>query len=75
MVMENDVRRGHECQADVYPGCRGAACRGRPPCAGGVLWICCPNLTSTKAGGPSRRAVAQVALDDTWSAMRFVPEG
>ncbi len=54
---------------------------------GGVLWICYPKLTSAKAGELSRdllwkelgklglRAVAQVALDDTWSAMRFIPEG
>jgi hypothetical protein len=54
---------------------------------GGVLWICYPKLTSSKAGELSRdllwkelgkhglRAVAQVALDDTWSAMRFIPEG
>ncbi len=54
---------------------------------GGVLWVCYPKLTSPKAGELSRdllwkelgkhglRAVAQVALDDTWSAMRFIPEG
>jgi hypothetical protein len=55
--------------------------------AGGVLWVCYPKLTSPKAGEVSRdllwkelgklglRAVTQVALDDTWSAIRFIPEG
>jgi hypothetical protein len=53
---------------------------------GGVLWICYPKLTSTRAGELSRdglwnevsrfglRPVAMIALDDTWSAMRLVPE-
>lgn len=53
---------------------------------GGVLWVCYPKLSSAKAGELSRdvlwkelgarglRAVAQVALDETWSAMRFVRE-
>jgi hypothetical protein len=53
---------------------------------GGVLWICYPKLTSTRAGELSRdvlwseaerfglRPVAMVALDDTWSAMRFMPD-
>ena len=53
---------------------------------GGVLWICYPKLTSARAGELSRdvlwrelsqfglRPVAMVALDDTWSAMRVVPE-
>jgi hypothetical protein len=53
---------------------------------GGVLWICYPKLTSAQAGELSRdvlwgelsrfglRPVAMVALDDTWSAMRVVPE-
>jgi len=52
----------------------------------GVLWICYPKLTSTRAGELSRdalwseaerfglRPVAMVALDDTWSAMRFMPD-
>jgi len=52
----------------------------------GVLWVCYPKLTSARAGELSRdllgkelakhglRAVAQIALDDTWSAMRFIPE-
>jgi hypothetical protein len=50
----------------------------------GVLWICYPKLTSARAGELSRdvlwkesarlglRPVALVALDDTWSAMRFM---
>jgi hypothetical protein len=54
---------------------------------GGVLWVCYPKLASARAGELSRdllwkelgkhglRAVTQVALDDTWSAMRFIPEG
>lgn len=53
----------------------------------GVLWVCYPKLTSAQAGELSRdvlwkelakhglRAVAQIAIDDTWSAMRFIPEG
>jgi hypothetical protein len=53
---------------------------------GGVLWICYPKLTAARAGELSRdvlwaelsqfglRPVAMVALDDTWSAMRVVPE-
>jgi hypothetical protein len=53
---------------------------------GGVLWICYPKLTSSRAGELSRdvlwnelsrfglRPVAMIALDDTWSAMRVVPE-
>ena len=53
---------------------------------GGVLWICYPKLTSARSGELSRdvlwkelsktglRPVAMVAIDDTWSAMRFVPE-
>jgi hypothetical protein len=53
---------------------------------GGVLWICYPKLTSARAGELSRdvlwgelsqfglRPVAMVAIDDTWSAMRVVPE-
>jgi hypothetical protein len=52
----------------------------------GVLWICYPKLISARAGELSRdvlwsevsrfglRPVAMVALDDTWSAMRVVPE-
>jgi hypothetical protein len=51
---------------------------------GGVLWICYPKLSSAQAGELSRdvlwseaarfglRPVAMVALDDTWSAMRFM---
>jgi hypothetical protein len=52
----------------------------------GILWICYPKQTSAQAGEVSRdvlwkelaktglRPVAMVAIDDTWSAMRFVPE-
>lgn len=51
----------------------------------GILWITYPKLTSKAAGELSRdvlfelmrgqgfRAVAQVAVDETWSAMRFKP--
>jgi hypothetical protein len=54
---------------------------------GGILWVCYPKLSSPRAGELSRdllwkelgklglRAVTQIALDDTWSAMRFIPEG
>jgi hypothetical protein len=53
---------------------------------GGVLWICYPKMASARAGELSRdvlwsevsrlglRPVAMVALDETWSAMRLVPE-
>jgi hypothetical protein len=53
---------------------------------GGALWICYPKLTSTRTGELSRdvlwnevsrfglRPVAMIALDETWSAMRLVPE-
>ena len=53
---------------------------------GGILWICYPKLTSARAGELSRdvlwkelskkglRPVAMVAIDETWSAMRFMPE-
>ena len=52
----------------------------------GVLWVCYPKLTSARAGELSRdvlwdelsrfglKPVAMIALDDTWSAMRVVPE-
>ena len=53
----------------------------------GVLWICYPKLTSARAGELSRdvlwaevarfglKPVAMIAVDETWSAMRLVPEG
>lgn len=53
---------------------------------GGVLWICYPKLSSARAGELNRdvlwkelaktglRPVTMVAIDETWSAMRFVPE-
>ena len=53
---------------------------------GGVLWVCYPKLTSARAGELSRdvlwtevgrfglRPVAMIAVDETWSAMRLVPE-
>ena len=57
------------------------ACAGRRR----VLWVCYPKLTSARAGELSRDVLwtevakhrpparGLVALDDTWSAMRFVP--
>jgi hypothetical protein len=51
--------------------------------AGGSIWIGYPKLTSTSAGELSRdviwkalaphglRPVAQVAIDETWTGMRF----
>lgn len=51
--------------------------------AGGSLWICYPKLTSSAAGELSRdviwkdlaplglRPVAQIAIDATWTGMRF----
>jgi hypothetical protein len=51
----------------------------------GLLWLAYPKLESELAGDVSREvlgevgrqhgwaAVAQIALDDTWSAMRFSP--
>lgn len=49
----------------------------------GVLWICYPKLTGKIKSAltrdvlwqlaPGMRPVAQVAVDDTWSAMRFRP--
>ena len=53
---------------------------------GGVLWICHPKLSAKTPSDLSRevvreamaaharRAVSQVAVDDTWSALRFTPE-
>ncbi|NJD10463.1 MAG: hypothetical protein FIB01_08540 [Gemmatimonadetes bacterium] len=50
-----------------------------------ILWVTYPKLTSRAAGELNRdalfglmrghgfQAVAQVAVDDTWSAMRFKP--
>ena len=58
-----------------------AACKD-----GGVLWLAYPKLGSELAGDLSREAtcevaaplglgpVGQIALDETWSAMRFKPE-
>jgi hypothetical protein len=57
--------------------------RGR---RGGVLWICYPQKTSAIASDVNRdiawaplaeagyRPVTQVAIDDTWSALRFRPQ-
>lgn len=51
----------------------------------GVLWICYPKLSAGTPSDLSRefvreamaghgwRAVSQVAIDDTWSALRFKP--
>jgi hypothetical protein len=51
--------------------------------AGGTIWICYPKLTSASAGELSQdviwkalvphglRPVAQVAIDGTWTGMRF----
>ncbi len=51
----------------------------------GILWLCYPKLTGAIASDLSRdrvwalaaplgiRPVAQVAVDDTWSALRFRP--
>ena len=53
---------------------------------GGVLWICYPKLSAKTPSDLSRegvreamarhgrRAVSQVAIDDTWSALRFKPD-
>jgi len=53
--------------------------------AGGVLWICYPQRSANTGSDLSRRAcrdgmaphgwrpAAQVAIDDTWSALRFRP--
>ena len=58
-----------------------AACK-----EGGVLWLAYPKLTSDRAGDLSRERtcevvadlglgpVGQIALDETWSALRFKPE-
>jgi hypothetical protein len=52
---------------------------------GGLLWICYPKLTSGEPSDLKRevvwdavaptgwRPVAQIAVDDTWSALRFMP--
>jgi Protein of unknown function (DUF3052) len=52
---------------------------------GGVLWVCYPKLSAKTPSDLSRevvreamarhgrRAVSQVAIDDTWSALRFRP--
>jgi hypothetical protein len=52
---------------------------------GGVLWICYPKLSANTGSDLSREAcrdgmaphgrrpVSQVAIDDTWSALRFRP--
>lgn len=52
---------------------------------GGVLWICYPKISAKTGSDLSREAcrdgmarhgwrpVAQIAIDDTWSAMRFRP--
>jgi hypothetical protein len=70
------VRTRREVQAKAKAWKRGLA-------AGGSLWICYPKLTSASAGELSRdvlwrdleplglRPVAMVAIDPTWSAMRF----
>ena len=54
---------------------------------GGAIWICYPKLTSASAGELSRdiiwkslvphglRPVAQVAIDGTWTGMRFKVAG
>lgn len=51
--------------------------------AGAVIWVAYPKLTSDRAGELSRdilwkalaplglRPVSQIAVDDTWTAMRF----
>jgi hypothetical protein len=56
--------------------------RGRP---GGILWICYPKKTGALTSDVNRdipwtpladagyRPVTQVAIDDTWSALRFRP--
>lgn len=64
---------------------RDAAAAIAATAGGGVLWICYPKRS---AGTPSdlsrdvvrdamaahgRRAVSQVSIDDTWSALRFKP--
>jgi len=53
--------------------------------SGGYLWICYPKLTSGEPSDLKRevvwdamaptgwRPVAQIAIDDTWSALRFMP--
>jgi hypothetical protein len=52
---------------------------------GGLLWVCYPKLTAGTASDLKRevvwdavaptgwRPVAQIAVDDTWSALRFMP--
>jgi hypothetical protein len=54
---------------------------------GGVLWICYPKLSAKTPSDMSREAcrdamaghgwspVTQIAIDDTWSALRFRPSG
>lgn len=75
-VVQAFVRTGNELARRVPALKKALAARG-------TLWICYPKLTSASAGELSRdviwkalvphglRPVAQVAIDETWTGMRF----
>jgi hypothetical protein len=79
-VVQAFVRTGNELARRV-PALKKALA------AGGHIWICYPKLTSSSAGELSRdviwkalvphglRPVAQVAIDGTWTGMRFKVAG
>ncbi len=71
-------------RAELESLLQGALARLKPD---GLFWVCYPKLTAKEASDLSRkilweavskhgiRPVAQVAIDDVWSAMRFRPAG
>ncbi len=75
-VVQAFVRTGTELRSRV-PALKKALAPG------GYIWICYPKLTSASAGDLSRdviwkalvphglQPVAQVAIDETWTGMRF----